>query len=133
MKFSREQILALEGQELVGAVAEHPQIMGWHEMTHPAYAGPHWCWCSDGKHLVGNHTAKINWNPLTDENHLAEVREKMIEKYEEDSWLGKEGIAITYVLSSDHTKHGSASSPKHQDRPLVTLRAALLAVESEEK
>ena len=149
-KMTREEILELSGQPLVEAVATHPEIMGWEKYSKDIEGQRWWITKSSGPYqsalqlrdalLYGGDCGGnvrpqclVNeWNPLTDENHLAEVRERMIERgWEKDDWTGLEGVAITFVLTSDKTKHGSASSPNHKDYATTLLRAARLAVSEE--
>ena len=111
MKLTREQILNLSGQSLVEAVAE--KVMGW----------------ETPRHFPGK-----TWNPLTSENHLAEVREKMIER---GYWyyagagkkygrLRKDEVEIYVSFKKDD--HSNIAEFKGSDYPTTLLRAALLAV-----
>lgn len=108
---TREEILKLEGQGLVEAVARN--VMG----------------CDPD---IRNHFKKqIDWNPLTDENHLAEVRERMIERgYDvEIRWVG--GHCKEWHCRFQYKKYVPLVDGKSY--PVTLLRAALLAVHQEEE
>ena len=145
---TRDEILKLDGQALVEAVAE--KVMGWkiiikdipYSYRPPGLGSEGWSEAAKKNHKFylkprkddypPDEVDSDNWNPLTDENRLAEVREKMIERgYTYDAY----GSHMYDGAYHDKVKWAGKFGEKEENwadgksYPLTLLRAALLAVE----